>query len=64
MHTPGKIVTFELLWLVLLGVLSDWGQIAIVACGLVQCKMSLTLAHNKKSNFLSVCKLPTQITGS
>lgn len=43
MYTPGKSVAFGLLWLdVLLGVLSDWGQIAVVVCGLVQCKMSVT----------------------
>lgn len=49
-YTPlGKIVALELVWLdVLLGVLSDWDQIAVVACGLVPCKMSVTLAHNKK----------------
>lgn len=49
-YTPlGKIVALELVWLdVLLGVLSDWDQIAVVACGLVPFKMSVTLAHNKK----------------
>lgn len=60
--TPGKAVGFELLWLdVLLGVVLAWGLLVVVACGLDLCTVYLTVAHYEKSNFLSICKVETQI---
>jgi len=51
-YVLGKIVAFELLWLdVSLGVLSDGGPVVVVACDLVQCKMYVTLAQERKAIF-------------